>query len=332
MVDSTSDVICQVKCRLPLHELHSHFFNQNQVLREDQRGNTLTADAFKIQNDADYDAIDDAECEMYLYQYRNSNGGIEEHIAVVFPPNQIQSRSLNIVHQADENDYHRRVRGAFSTANVYTLKQQTRFDNVLTRIHSACFTGEVLNSCRCDCGHQLHESLCLLSQKAQTPRILLYLNQEGRSIGLMNKMKAYNLQDMGHDTVEANQLLGFQDDERDYRVAALIYQDLNVASVRLLTNNQRKVDALINYGIQVSERVPFIVLPSPGEDEVPSKMQLGGDRQNQKSHNQVVRARRRMKWSIELQSYIKTKIEKLGHLIQPLIISTSDENVDNNNI
>jgi GTP cyclohydrolase II len=127
--------------------------------------------------------------------------------------------------------------------------------DVLARVHSECFTGDVLGSLRCDCGQQLQQGLQLIAEEGQG--VLVYLRQEGRGIGLPDKLRAYNLQDMGYDTVDANLLLGHQADERDYTVAALILQDLGVRSVRLLTNNPKKIESLQKLGMAVTTRVPL---------------------------------------------------------------------------
>lgn len=127
---------------------------------------------------------------------------------------------------------------------------------VLARLHSACFTGDVLGSLKCDCGPQLHAALAAMGQNGAG--VLLYLNQEGRGIGLANKMRAYALQNQGFDTVEANHRLGFNDDERDFRIGAGILTKLGFTAVRLMTNNPRKVDMLEGHGIHVAERVPLI--------------------------------------------------------------------------
>lgn len=128
---------------------------------------------------------------------------------------------------------------------------------VLARLHSACFTGDVLGSLKCDCGPQLRAALNQMGQEGNG--VLLYLNQEGRGIGLANKMRAYSLQDQGFDTVEANHRLGFEDDERDFRIGAKILKEMGFSSVRLLTNNPRKITMMENTGITVSERVPLRV-------------------------------------------------------------------------
>jgi len=134
-------------------------------------------------------------------------------------------------------------------------------ENVLARIHSECFTGDVLGSLRCDCGEQLHRALRMIA--CEGCGVLLYLRQEGRGIGLPDKLRAYNLQDIGYDTVEANLMLGHQADERDYTAAALILQDLAVRSVRLLTNNPTKIESLTDMGIPVRARVPLQASVTP---------------------------------------------------------------------
>ncbi|QDY68346.1 GTP cyclohydrolase II [Qingshengfaniella alkalisoli] len=149
---------------------------------------------------------------------------------------------------------------------------------VLSRLHSACFTGDLLGSLKCDCGPQLRAAMRQMGEEGAG--VLLYLNQEGRGIGLANKMRAYSLQDQGFDTVEANHRLGFEDDERDFRIGAALLRELGFGSVRLMTNNPAKVAMMEKCGISVVERVPLKV--------------GGGD------HN---------------AAYLATKAAKSGHLL-----------------
>lgn len=126
---------------------------------------------------------------------------------------------------------------------------------ILVRVHSECFTGDVLGSRRCDCGEQLHRSIQAIAEAGSG--ILIYLRQEGRGIGLLDKLRAYNLQDLGYDTVEANLVLGHQADERDYTIGTAILRDLGVESVSLLTNNPAKIKHLRKLGIPVVKRIPL---------------------------------------------------------------------------
>lgn len=154
----------------------------------------------------------------------------------------------------------------------------TKDDTVMVRMHSSCATGDIFASCRCDCGSQLHEAMRMI--EAEGKGIIVYLNQEGRGIGLFNKIHAYQLQDEGLDTVEANVALGFQPDERDYEVGACILQELGVKNIRLITNNPSKSIALENFGFYIEENIPVEISPN--------------------QHNKF---------------YLSTKKEKMGHLI-----------------
>ena len=155
--------------------------------------------------------------------------------------------------------------------------------DVLVRVHSACFTGDTLGSLRCDCGDQLQRALFRIAQEGRG--VVLYMHQEGRGIGLENKLKAYALQDQGLDTVEANEALGFKPDLRHYGIGAQILADLGLSTIRLMTNNPRKIVGLEGYGLRVSKRVPLEVPP------------------NQSNHR-----------------YLSTKKQKLGHLLEHLPI------------
>lgn len=126
-------------------------------------------------------------------------------------------------------------------------------EDILVRLHSECLTGDVFGSLRCDCGEQLDRSLQLIAEEGRG--VLVYLRQEGRGIGLLQKIHAYNLQDAGHDTVDANLMLGHQADERDYTVAVRILEDLGIKSVRLITNNPIKINSLEEAGIKVRDRI-----------------------------------------------------------------------------
>jgi len=151
---------------------------------------------------------------------------------------------------------------------------------VMVRVHSSCFTGDILGSLRCDCGEQLHRAMQMVD--AEGKGAILYMNQEGRGIGLLNKLKAYRLQEQGMDTVEANLHLGFQMDQRDYGVGAQILRHIGISKLRLITNNPKKRVGLIGYGLEIVENIPIEIHANP--------------------HN---------------EKYLQTKRDKLGHEIMP---------------
>jgi 3,4-dihydroxy 2-butanone 4-phosphate synthase/GTP cyclohydrolase II len=147
------------------------------------------------------------------------------------------------------------IAGDFDIGRREGSQATSRHADVMVRVHSECFTGDVLGSRRCDCGPQLATAMALIAQEGRG--VILYMRQEGRGIGLLEKLRAYNLQDFGFDTVDANLLLGHQADLRDYRVAAQILADLGITSVRLMTNNPDKIAGLERYGLKVTARVPL---------------------------------------------------------------------------
>lgn len=146
---------------------------------------------------------------------------------------------------------------------------------VLVRMHSSCVTGDIFGSCRCDCGPQLHESMRMIEKEGKG--VIVYLNQEGRGIGLLNKLKAYKLQEKGMDTVEANIELGFKPDERDYGVGAQILRDLGVRKIKLITNNPRKRAGLVGYGLEITDNVPLVIKANPHNEKylATKKLKLG---------------------------------------------------------
>ncbi|MEM6301883.1 MAG: GTP cyclohydrolase II [Pseudomonadota bacterium] len=148
---------------------------------------------------------------------------------------------------------------------VLTLGDLRSDEPLLARVHSECLTGDALFSLRCDCGNQLQAALRMIAHEGRGA--VFYLRQEGRGIGLLNKIKAYNLQDQGADTVEANEQLGFGADMRDYGILRPMFEHLGVKKVRLLTNNPRKIQALEEQGVEVAERIPLHVGSNPHNEK-----------------------------------------------------------------
>ncbi|KIL00493.1 hypothetical protein PAXRUDRAFT_821581 [Paxillus rubicundulus Ve08.2h10] len=284
---------------------------------------------------------------VFLHLYHN-NRDSKEHLAIVVdtaqysthgqstvPP--IRSHSLDSIWSDDETEEDRILRGAYvgrlapeTRCASRPVEQSSLHPNVplpLVRIHSECFTGETIGSMRCDCGEQLDEAIRLISQPIQVSSPLsgtipgrgavIYLRQEGRGIGLLSKIRAYNLQDLGHDTVTANLMLGYKADERGYEIAAAILRDLGLGSeqgegIRLLTNNPDKVMALEKENLRVVERVAMVprswrcpsrLVSSSGEEERETRTagvtMIGGD----------------MARGPDLDKYLRTKVLRMGHML-----------------
>ncbi len=204
-----------------------------------------------------------------VIKYRLRNESLVRRAATVTLPTEYGGPFTAIAY---ENDVDRHHHLALVKGEIYPE------DEVLVRVHSQCLTGDVFGSKRCDCGDQLHKAMAMVEEEGKG--VILYMNQEGRGIGLINKLKAYELQENGRDTVEANKELGFKADLRDYGIGAQILVDLGVRNIRLMTNNPRKIIGLEGYGIRVVDRVPIETDPQ---------------RENMR--------------------YLKTKKKKLGHLL-----------------
>lgn len=186
-----------------------------------------------------------------LISYRLKHDSLIHHELAVDMPTEWGHFKLHAYSQTDNQQVH-----------LALVKGEWEADEpVLTRVHSCCLTGDVFGSKRCDCGGQLHDAMKMVQDEGKG--VILYMNQEGRGIGLLNKLKAYKLQEEGRDTVEANIELGFKMDERDYGVGAQILRDLNISKIRLITNNPKKRVGLKGYGLEIVENVPIKVHVNP---------------------------------------------------------------------
>jgi 3,4-dihydroxy 2-butanone 4-phosphate synthase/GTP cyclohydrolase II len=204
-----------------------------------------------------------------LIEYRIKNESLIDRIVDVHMPTEIGDFQLYA--------YKERTSGQDNLALVKGT--WTEEEAVLVRVHSSCLTGDIFGSCRCDCGPQLHKAMEMIEKEGKG--VILYMNQEGRGIGLMNKLKAYKLQEEGFDTLEANIKLGFKGDQRDYGIGAQILRDLGVKKMRLLSNNPKKRSGLIGYGLEIIETVG---------------LEIESNRHN--------------------ESYLKTKRDKMGHSLK----------------
>ena len=186
-----------------------------------------------------------------LIKYRLANDSLIRREVNVDLPTELGDFELVAYTQTNTGDHHLVLRKGSWTAE----------EPVLVRVHSSCLTGDIFGSCRCECGPQLHAAMEKIQQEGKG--MIVYMNQEGRGIGLLNKLKAYKLQEEGLDTVEANIKLGFKMDERDYGIGAQIIRDQGVSHLRLMTNNPTKRAGLIGYGLEIVENVPLVIPPNP---------------------------------------------------------------------
>ncbi|HXB91298.1 MAG TPA: bifunctional 3,4-dihydroxy-2-butanone-4-phosphate synthase/GTP cyclohydrolase II [Puia sp.] len=190
-----------------------------------------------------------------LIEYRlKTDSLIEEIVRVDMPTKFGHFKLISFAEKNTNNEHLALIKGEWKPG-----------EDVLVRVHSSCFTGDILGSLRCDCGEQLHEAMRLVEKEGQG--VILYMNQEGRGIGLTNKLKAYKLQEEGMDTVEANLHLGFPMDKRDYGVGAQILRYLGISKIRLISNNPRKRAGLLGYGLEIVETVPIEIKANPHNEK-----------------------------------------------------------------
>lgn len=190
-----------------------------------------------------------------LIAYRLENESLISREIGVEMPTEWGDFELIAFRQKDNNQLHLAlVKGSWE-----------KDEPVLTRVHSSCVTGDIFGSCRCDCGPQLHEAMKMVEKEGKG--VIVYMNQEGRGIGLLNKLKAYKLQEQGRDTVEANLELGFGADQRDYGVGAQILRDLGISKLKLISNNPKKRAGLIGYGLEIVENVPIEIKSNPHNEK-----------------------------------------------------------------
>ncbi len=186
----------------------------------------------------------------HLIEYRIKKESLIEPVTHVNMPTEYGNFQLKAYRQTNTNEIHLAlIKGEWNPN-----------DPVLVRVHSSCVTGDIFGSCRCDCGPQLHGAMEMIEKEGKG--VVVYMNQEGRGIGLLNKLKAYELQEKGLDTVEANVELGFKADERDYGIGAQILRDLGISKIRLISNNPKKRVGLMGYGLEIVEVLPIEIIPN----------------------------------------------------------------------
>lgn len=206
---------------------------------------------------------------------------IKDLIAYRMKHESLIQREIGVNMPTEYGDFELAAFKQTNTGDIHLALMKGEWTNdepVMVRVHSSCATGDIFGSCRCDCGGQLHNAMEMVEKEGKG--IVLYMNQEGRGIGLINKLKAYKLQEEGYDTVEANEKLGFQMDQRDYGVGAQILHELGVRKINLITNNPKKRVGLMGYGLEIVENIPIEIVPN--------------------KHN---------------QKYLETKRDKMGHSI-----------------
>ena len=192
-----------------------------------------------------------------LIEYRLERDSLIEEVVRVDMPTKYGHFKLYVFHERNNPE---------SGEHLALVKGEWNSDEpVMVRVHSSCFTGDILGSLRCDCGEQLHQAMQMVEQEGKG--VVLYMNQEGRGIGLLNKLKAYKLQEAGMDTVEANLHLGFPMDKRDYGVGAQILRYLNISKINLISNNPKKRAALSGYGLEIVDCLPIRIAPNPHNEK-----------------------------------------------------------------
>jgi len=192
-----------------------------------------------------------------LIEYRLERDSLIEEVVRVDMPTKYGHFKLYVFHERNNPE---------SGEHLALVKGEWNADEpVMVRVHSSCFTGDILGSLRCDCGEQLHQAMQMVEQEGKG--VVLYMNQEGRGIGLLNKLKAYKLQEAGMDTVEANLHLGFPMDKRDYGVGAQILRYLNISKINLISNNPKKRAALSGYGLEIVDCLPIRIAPNPHNEK-----------------------------------------------------------------